>query len=347
MKKTSIAIISVTLLLLAFYLKKPVTIEKTIVIVYAAELAYHALAQDNFLRAANKTIQQKKTTIRSLSTPDVKDKMSCAATCETALDLQPSCIVVIGKVLSQIIGNLAKKRRSLTPIVFIGADTPIALGLVETLDEPGGMITGVFTLESDLDLCGKLLVTAAPTIKSVLIPYHSSNDISKSAERLATAISTYLESKNVKVRVFPIDTMAHAMNRIESVIHEHDLIMTLESDSLSEPYRSALIRLTNRHKIALFSGSQAAIQEGALFSYEVNPHFAAEAAFELVKKIIYSNQNPSRLSVVRLNSSREFIINTKRAQELGIPINVEQIVTDINTNPELAAVRNRVRVIMP
>jgi len=325
-----------------FYNQKPQHSPKTIVILYASTLSYHSMAYDSFIAAANDS--NNKIVIRSLSTPDVKDKTSCTATAETALNLNPACIVVIGKVMSQILSNLAKKRMSSTPIIFIGADTPVELELVQSLDHPGGNVTGVFTTESEPDLCGKLLYAAWPNVKSVLIPYHCSNDIGKSAERLALAIETYLINKNINVRVFPIDIMSEAMHRIEGVINDYDLIMTLESDSLSEPYRPGLVKLTNRYNIALFSGSQAAISEGALFSYEVSPRFAATAAFEIVKKIIYHHQHPGTIPVVRLSSSREFIINTKRATELGIALDINQILHTINTDPILAVAKGKVKL---
>ncbi len=342
-KQLLISIITIISTVGVYYLHKPLLSKKTIVILYAATLSYHTLAHDNFVAVVQKN-PKLNIEIRSLSTPDVKDKNSCTATVETALNLGPACIVVVGKVLSQIVSNLAKKRMSSVPIVFIGADTPIELGLVDSLDRPGGTITGTFTKDSSADICGKLLHLALPQIKSVLIPYHSSNDIGKTAEHQALAIKNSLTAHHVNVKVFPIDIMTEAIKRIESVLNEYDLIMTLESDSLSEPYRPGLVKLTNQYRIAFFSGSQAAIHEGALFSYEVNPRFAAEAAFSLVQKIIYEHHHPSTIPVLQLSSSREFIINTTRAAELNITLDLDRILHTINTDPVFTVVRNRVKI---
>jgi putative ABC transport system substrate-binding protein len=75
----------------------------------------------------------------------------------------------------------AKAATSMIPIVFVTGDDPIKIGVVASLNRPGGNLTGVTTLASEvgpkrLELVRELLPTA--TVIAVLVnptnPHHTS-----------------------------------------------------------------------------------------------------------------------------------------------------------------------------
>ena len=70
----------------------------------------------------------------------------------------------------------AKKATATIPIVFLGIGDPVGIGVVDSLARPGGNITGVANMNTDLS--GKrleLLKESAPKITSVAVLWNSSS----------------------------------------------------------------------------------------------------------------------------------------------------------------------------
>ena len=74
-------------------------------------------------------------------------------------------------------GTLAAKKATATiPIVFVGIGDPVGIGVVDSLARPGGNITGVANMNTDLS--GKrleLLKESAPKITSVAVLWNSAS----------------------------------------------------------------------------------------------------------------------------------------------------------------------------
>jgi putative tryptophan/tyrosine transport system substrate-binding protein len=84
--------------------------------------------------------------------------------------LQPDIVVTAGP------GTVAVKRETRTiPIVFTNLGDPVASGIVERLDRPGGNITGFANVEANLGSKWlELLSEIAPGLKraAVIFPQH-------------------------------------------------------------------------------------------------------------------------------------------------------------------------------
>jgi len=88
------------------------------------------------------------------------------------VELKVDVIVTSGGAAAQA----AKKATSTIPIVLLGAGDPVGTGLVASMAQPGGNLTGV--TEFSTDLSGKrlqLLKDAVPRISRVAVLYNSSD----------------------------------------------------------------------------------------------------------------------------------------------------------------------------
>ncbi len=315
---------------------------KKIVFLYSHTSSYHENIYQYFSKICTGKTQLE---IEYLTTTTTTNHLLINSMCETITEQSLDCIIVVGKQLSQILGNTAVKKKCVTPIVFVGVDDPIRLGLVNSLEHPGGNVTGLFTVGLHNDVCARLITTTLPSIKKVLLPYYSNDDTEASTHKRAKFIQSFLQSHNIKTTIATLDSMPNALKTIESLLPAYDLIITLEGDAISNQLTSGIAKLSKQHGVPFFASSQAGISEGALCAYAIQPCYAAAAAYDLMHAILFDGMHPSAMPVVQLQSSREFIINTGRAAELGISLDIETILDTINTDPELALVKDRVRVI--
>ncbi|MDQ5941082.1 MAG: transporter substrate binding protein [Candidatus Dependentiae bacterium] len=145
-------------------------VPRRVLFVSASNSAFHEAVRDAFLETA-KLRADGKIDVKVVSVPDVVDTTTVFAICEETLTMPADCIVVVGRILSQALVNLARKRKSVVPIVFVGVQSPLELGLVESLERPGGTVTGAVPVPFDDTLPGRLLHVVFPQIKTVLLPF--------------------------------------------------------------------------------------------------------------------------------------------------------------------------------
>ncbi len=283
--------------------------------------------------------------VQDIFVADPGDAIKTTAICESALSLPTDCIVVVGTAISRSLISLAIKRKSMKPIVFIGVAAPVELGLVESVHRPGGMVTGATSLVSDLCQYPGLLHSAFPQIKSVLLPMYMLSDNVDDVARRMQGIKKGLEGRGIFVAIVEIDALTDIIKRVEGVLNGHDMLVTVETDACNDVYAPALAHLAERHGIGYFAGAAAALNENALCVYATSFRYVAEAAFEQVRQILYEHKHPSTMPVIFLSSTREFIINKKRAAEIGLPVDLDEINAKINADPTLESVRGRVRVV--
>ncbi|MDQ5890825.1 MAG: putative tryptophan/tyrosine transport system substrate-binding protein [Candidatus Dependentiae bacterium] len=316
----------------------------TVLFVSASTISLHEKVRDYFFAQA-RGLADKGVEVKALSISDPTDMVAISAVCERAVNEPSACVVVVGRTLAQVLVNTAVKREKSISIIFIGAQAPVELGLVASLEQPGGNATGVICGALDGALPVRLLHSAYPTAKSVLLPFYVAQGASEETVAKLDAAREYGKSVGINITPLPLDNLNDALRRIEGILAGYEVMMTLEGDGLNDLHMVGLARLARRYDIAFFPAVIDAYCEGALFAYAHELSHVVAAAFEQVEQILYANACPSAMPVICHTSSREFIINQKRAAELGLTIDVDAVIEKINADPALECVRGRVRVV--
>ncbi|MEI7580476.1 MAG: ABC transporter substrate binding protein [bacterium] len=283
----------------------------------------------------------KRFSLKDFAAPSAAELISLNAVCETALNSDVDLILCIGFSCAKSLAQLSKKRRTHKPVVFNALTKEMALEIVDSLDSPGGPVTGVY--DAGIYAAAhpiEILLTLKPQAKSILMPYaivaHDNEPHVLEAQEIATL-------KNTQVTPFPINPVEETLARITSVIESHDTIMYLEADLLS-PYGAGIGKLASQHNVTLFACSPDA-KDTAAFTYYAEFNHIARAGFELAQRILINKENPATTHIVKLTNSRQVTINVERCREQGMPdIDPLKIMHAINSNPKLAALHNRITV---
>ncbi len=330
--------------LIAYYWHAGHVSPRKVLFVSASHTAFHEAVQDAFLKTAKSWLGGK-VEVNAMTIPNLSDTSAVTITCDEVLSLPADCIVVVGRMLSQTLINLARKRKSLVPIVFVGVQNPVELELIESLEQPGGAVTGVITVSFEDSVPARLLYTTFPHTKSVLLPFYFPYDAAKEIVNKAEKTKDYLESKGVSVTLLPVGSLFESLALVEGLLLGHDIVMTVEGDALNDMQFAGLAKLAERYNTGYFSGAMSALKENVLIVYASELRYIAEAGFDQVVQILFHHKNPATLPVISLGSTRELVINKKRAVELGLSVNFDEINAKINADPALEAVRGRVRVV--
>jgi putative tryptophan/tyrosine transport system substrate-binding protein len=210
----------------------------------------------------------------------------------------------------------AKESVKDVPIVVTGAGDPVATGLVDGLARPGGNMTGVTELSTDLSAKRlEILKDAVPDLKRVAMLWNAA-DLGMtlrytSAEDAARVLGVSVQPLGVR-EPDDFDDAFAAMTRARP-----DAILMV-NDALTMLNRKRVVEFAKTNRLPTIFESSGPVRDGGLMSYGPNQGEIGERAADLVVRILHG-AHPADLPL-ELPTRFDFVINLKTAQELGLKL---------------------------
>lgn len=210
----------------------------------------------------------------------------------------------------------AKAATSTIPILFGTGDDPVRLGLVASLNKPGGNATGIYSFTTRLG--GKRLglirqLLPEPGLIALLVNPNTASTPSQ-IEEMEQAASTIgqpllvLRAGTEREGDAAFDTMAQ--KKVKAVQLGTTLYFQVINDRLVE--------LAARHRIPALYEWREAVLAGGLMSYNSNRTEVARRIGHYTAQIL-KGAKPADLPTVQ-SSRFELVINLKTAKALGLEI---------------------------
>ena len=233
---------------------------------------------------------------------------------ELAADLIRQRVAVIATLSSTTAAVAAKAATSAIPIYFLVADPPVELGLVSSLNRPGGNATGITTLAAELAAkrLGLLreLAPQAKTMAVLLKPSHPS----------AKAVTQSLQT-TARTLEMPLDVLEASTDReIEDAYAalKPGAALLVATDPFFFIHRTQLVALSARDAVPAIYDSREFAEAGGLMSYGPNHVNLWAQAGTYVARIL-KGEKPSDLPVTQA-ALFEMVINLKAAKPLGLAV---------------------------
>ena len=205
------------------------------------------------------------------------------------------------------------------PVVFAEVGDPIAAGLVASIPRPGGNVTGISSLVTDLTPKRlEILRTTFPGVRRVWAVYHADDRSSGAAAHKAREVSTTL---NVEVVAQPVRTSEELVSQLKT-LRSGDGLLSPHGLSLNIP--GVILDLALMSKWPAVFYNTFWVQAGAIVSYGSDPYAEGFQAARLVARIL-RGERPRDLPVEGANRI-ELAINLKTARSLGIGLPREILV---------------------
>ena len=211
----------------------------------------------------------------------------------------------------------AKAATGTIPIVFGVAEDPVKLGLVASINHPGGNATGINFLLVEVGTKRLALlreiVPSAKRIAVLLNPANASNTISTRAELDAAASMLGLQ-----VRYYNASSSGEIDTAFVALVRDRADALFIAPDGFFDSRRVQLSTLAARHALPASSASRNMVEAGGLMSYgtsmtEVHRQLGAYAGR------ILKGAKPSELPVVQ-SSKFELVINVQTAKLLDLNV---------------------------
>jgi putative ABC transport system substrate-binding protein len=209
----------------------------------------------------------------------------------------------------------AQQATATIPIIFMTVNDPVGQGLVASLAQPGGNVTGVSTLSSELS--GKrleLLQEAVPGLRHVAVFWNAANPGMALQFREAQAAAQGLRLTLHSAEVRGPDESDRAIAAALEAQAEGLVVLA------GTPVRSftQIVDVAATHRLPAIYAEPELVRAGGLMSY--GPHYRALArrAPVYVDKIL-RGATPASLPVEQATKF-ELVLNLKTASALGLTI---------------------------
>jgi putative ABC transport system substrate-binding protein len=232
-------------------------------------------------------------------------------------DLVDREVTVIVAVTGTPPALAAKAATTTIPIVFVTGGDPVALGLVTSLNRPGGNLTGVSTLTVELgpkqlEVLRELVPTA--TIIALLVnPTNPTN-----AEALSRDLQAAARTLGLQLHVLHASTERDFDAVFASLPRLRAGALVIGSDPFFNSRRQQLVTLASRHAMPTMYPFREYVTVGGLISYG-NSFMDAHRRVGVYTGSLLKGQKPADLPVEQ-SVKAELVINLKTAKALGLDV---------------------------
>ena len=205
------------------------------------------------------------------------------------------------------------------PVVFSAVTDPETAGLVETIEEPGGNVTGVSDLTPIADHVA-LMKEIVPEAENLGFVY---NPGEANSVALLTLFREAAEEQGLGVVEAPANKSAEVQAAARSLVGKADA-MYVPTDNTIVSALEALVAVAEENDLPLFSGDTDSVERGALASVGFNYYELGKVTAEVVLRVL-EGEDPASIPVT-FATGTDLFVNLKAAEAMGV--SVPQEVTD-------------------
>ena len=217
--------------------------------------------------------------------------------------------------------DAAKKATSTIPVVFTTGDDPV--GLVSSINRPGGNVTGVHVFFSEVK--SKKLGLLRELVPNVGLIAALVNPTFPSAKAQTQELQTAAEKLGQRLQIITASNERDLDAAFASMKQLQVTATLVAADPFFNSRRDQIVALAARYAIPAVYEQRAFAAAGGLMSYGTNLAEGYRQAGVYTGRIL-KGENPSQLPVV-LSNKFEFVINLKVVKTLGLTVSANLLST--------------------
>ncbi|MEG2928406.1 MAG: ABC transporter substrate binding protein [Oscillospiraceae bacterium] len=199
------------------------------------------------------------------------------------------------------------------PILFTAVTDPVAAGLVNSNEAPGGNISGTNDM-SPMEKQIELMLTLAPDTKTVGVMYTSSED---NSVMQAAAVKEILKKKGLTYIEQTVTSSNDVQQATQSIVTKCDAIY-IPTDNTFASAMPIVGEITQKAKVPVICGEESPVKNGGLATLGLNYYNLGHQTGEMAVRVL-KGEDISKLPV-ESQEKYSYLINGETAKAIGITV---------------------------
>ncbi len=221
------------------------------------------------------------------------------------------------------------------PTIFIGVFNAIKLNLIQSIEIPGGYVTGVTREYIPLENIVSWYLLLKPTINSIVIPYLPIAAAGILFEQVIKLKKLFAEH-GIQVFAAPIErTQESIFEALDAYRSRVQSVLCLEG-CFSNAFQEEIAYYCWKNYLLFCGSGVTAISNGAACAFAGEVRHCATTAYQMLRAHWEQNTPISTIPVVIHPDNQEFFVNTDMLRKIKFP---EDKITELENNPSIKVVR--------
>jgi putative tryptophan/tyrosine transport system substrate-binding protein len=209
-----------------------------------------------------------------------------------------------------------KKATTSVPLVMLAVGDPVGTGIVPSLSHPGGNITGLTAISTEMDAKRlELLREVVPSVSYIALLWNAASPLQVLAEKQVQAAAQVLR---MRVLSLGVKTEEEIKSALAVMARERPDALLVLADRLLLHHRALIMDFATRHRLPGVHAYRELVEAGGLMSFGPSYADMHKRAAYFVDRIL-KGAKPGDLPVER-PLTFELVINLKTARALGLTI---------------------------
>jgi putative tryptophan/tyrosine transport system substrate-binding protein len=210
----------------------------------------------------------------------------------------------------------AKAATATIPIVFMGGSDPVAIGLVTSLNRPGGNVTGSTIISHQIGAKRlEVLRQLVPNAGLIALLIESTNP---SAETLGAATEAAARAIGLQTAAFAANSEASLEAAFAAMAQRQVNALFVGGGPLLGNLRQQTVALASRHGLPAMYSLREYVEVGGLMSYSSDFADSHRQAGAYAGRIL-KGEKPADLPILQ-PTKFELVLNLKTAKALGLAV---------------------------